>query len=296
MGSDIICFGEAMVELSAIQDGSCRIGVGGDTFNTAVYLARAGHDVSYATAVGDCPFSAKLIESLETEGISPRLAPAIEGRSLGLYAIDVDPHGERSFTYWRSQSAVRSLLHSPFAEYVLNAMRKAGTLYLSGITLSLFALNDRKMIFDVMRERREAGMRTVFDGNYRPRNWHDEGEARTSIAQAVSLATWSLPTFDDEQMLFGDRSPEETAARHLELGAHEVIVKHGANGALIDGTKWIRPPNAVVPRDTTGAGDSFNAGYVAARANGTSAEDAVLDGHRLAGRVLMVPGALLPRE
>lgn len=296
MTSDIVCFGEAMVELSAIQETSCRIGIGGDTFNTAVYLARAGHDVAYATAVGDCPFSTRLIDTLKTEAISTETALRLPGQSVGLYAISVDDEGERSFTYWRSQSAVRSMLSSPGASKIIDAMRNADTLYLTGITLSLFDDQDREQIFSLLEDRCAAEKRNVFDGNYRPRNWANAAAAREAIVRCVALATWSLPTFDDEQMLFGDTSPEATAERHRALGANEVIVKHGAAGALINGDTWIKPPATVKPLDTTGAGDSFNAGYIQARLEGHDSKNAVLAGHSLAGRVLKVPGALIPRE
>ncbi|MEM9837637.1 MAG: sugar kinase [Pseudomonadota bacterium] len=294
MGTEIITFGEAMVELSAIQDDQCRIGIGGDTFNTAVYLARNGHHVAYATAVGTCPFSAQLLDALHKENISKHLAPALPGRSVGLYAISVDDEGERSFTYWRSESAVRSLFDAPEANEVLSAMREVETLYLSGITLSLYTDEVQGQILNLMEERKSAGNRNVFDGNYRPRNWKNVEAARSVIMKAIGLATWSLPTFDDEAELFGDRTPEETAERHRATGADEVVVKHGADGALVDGVEWVKPPEKVTPKDTTGAGDSFNAAFLSARLRGASSVEAALAGHKLAARVLSVPGALIP--
>jgi 2-dehydro-3-deoxygluconokinase len=50
------------------------------------------------------------------------------------------------------------------------------------------------------------------------------------------------------------------------------------------------------PVDTTAAGDSFNAGYLAARINGAMPRDAAAAGHRLAGAVIMAPGAVIPKD
>lgn len=296
MSAEIICFGEAMVELSAIEDSACRIAIAGDTFNTAVYLARAGHVVSYATAVGSCPFSCKLRDTLKLEGIAQDLVHTIKDRSVGLYAIDVDKTGERSFTYWRSESAVRSLLETSEGASILAEMKQAKTVYLTGVTLSLYTDEYREKIFDMMLSRKEHGQLTVFDGNYRPRNWKSANLARDAITRAISLATWSLPTFDDEAALFGDETPEATAERHKLLGVAEVTVKHGAKGAYVDGAAWVTPRMVITPKDTTGAGDSFNAAYISARLYGQSTKEAALAGHALAGRVLNVPGALLPRD
>jgi len=294
MTTDILCFGEAMVELSAIQETNCRIAIAGDTFNTAVYLSRAGHRVGYVSAVGTCPFSTKLLGALGDENIDATSVPALPDQSVGLYAISVDDHGERSFTYWRSESAVRSLFESENADAVASALKDVETLYLSGITLSLYTAEAQRQILGILADRKNAGKRNTFDGNFRPRNWQDHDQARDIISEAISLSTWSMPTFDDEAMLFGDTSPEDTAKRHLDLGVDEVTVKHGAAGALVNGNHWVRPPETIKPIDTTGAGDSFNAAYLSSRLRGEATEDAALAGHRLAGQVLKVPGALIP--
>ncbi|MEM1380200.1 MAG: sugar kinase [Pseudomonadota bacterium] len=294
--ADVVSFGEAMLELSGLEPERCRLSIAGDTFNTAVYLARAGISVAYATAIGACPFSQRLTQALQAEGIATDLVARVPDRALGVYAIELDEDGERSFTYWRSESAVRALFSSAKAETVRSALLETKLLYLSGITLSLYTEDVRDELLRVLEKRKTEGLCTVFDPNYRPRNWSSAAVAQAAMERATSLATWSLPTFDDEAALFGDASPEATADRHRALGADEVIVKHGAKGAFIAETGWVAPQTVVTPTDTTGAGDSFNAAYIAAQLTGADKTTSVRFGHQLAAKVLSVSGALLPRN
>ena len=102
-----VLVGEGMLELS--QEGAAwRLGYGGDTLNTAIHLARAGIETAYLTAVGSDPFSADLKAKWQGEGLDTSLILTHPTRGSGLYAINTDERGERSFTYWRGESAARA--------------------------------------------------------------------------------------------------------------------------------------------------------------------------------------------
>src|SRR5215467_12209996 len=105
----IVCVGEVMVELAHGADGRYGLAYGGDTFNTAVYLARAGVPVAYATALGDDPYSDGAAALAAAEGVSCDLVQRVPGRTMGLYLIETDPSGERRFTYWRDRAPAREL-------------------------------------------------------------------------------------------------------------------------------------------------------------------------------------------
>lgn len=156
----VVCFGEVMAELAGLEADTVRVGVGGDTFNTAVYLARLGTPVSYATAVGRDPFSLRIRERLSMEGVADDLVITSPDRNCGLYAIEVDASGERSFTYWRDRSAARQFFALPRSAEVLAGMERADVLYLSGITLSLFSGDERRRIVDLARSVRQRGGRS----------------------------------------------------------------------------------------------------------------------------------------
>lgn len=293
----VVSFGECMLELSRQPDGAARLAFGGDSLNTAVYLARLGVDVSYATALGRDPWSEELRKAWAEEGLGLGLVLADPDRVPGLYAIRTDESGERTFTYWRDRSAARNFFHIEGAAKAVAGMTEADILYLSGITLSLFDGADRAAIRAIAQAVRGRGGRIAFDPNYRPRNWPSSEAARKAIGGFAPLVDIALPTFEDEQALWGDASPEATLARWREAGATTVVVKQGPDGALVGDAAGVRlvETSPVDPIDTTGAGDSFNAAFLHAVLGGADLVAAARAGHALAARVIGCSGAILPR-
>ena len=286
-------FGEAMIELSGVSESGAKIGVAGDTYNTAVYLSRAGINARYVTALGDDPFSQRIISAMQQEHVDTTSILEIPGGSPGLYAIDVDDAGERSFTYWRSASAVRGFFDQPGPEKIVADMKQAKALYLSGITLSLFDAAGRQNISDIMQVVRASGGQVVFDTNYRARGWSSRKQAAEAIEAIMPLVSIALPTWEDEKELFDVADAENCAARWHGAGADEVVVKAGELGAYSTETGWIAPPQKIAPVDTTGAGDSFNGAYLAARIQGMSVAEAIMQGHALTAKVLLTNGAII---
>ncbi|TCT05249.1 sugar kinase [Aquabacter spiritensis] len=296
----VVCVGEVMVELARGGDGRFGLAFGGDTFNTAVYLARAGIDTGYATALGDDAFSEQILGLAAMEGVGRSAVLQVKGRVPGLYLITTDDRGERSFHYWRDTSPARLLFELDGWQEVAAQLVDARALYFSGITLSLYSNAGLGRFLAALELAGERGAWRVFDGNFRPRGWGgDLARARTVFAEAMKRASIALPTFEDEVALWGDASPRATIERITTYGVREVVVKNGPGGALVyaDGSLIEVPVEREVrPVDTTGAGDSFNAGYLAARLKGETPEAAALAGHRLASAVIMHRGAIIPRS
>lgn len=299
MTIEAVCIGECMVELSR-QGERYGLAYGGDTFNTAAYMARAGASVGYATALGDDPYSDGIAALIASEDVDGSTIARVPGRNPGLYIIETDAAGERTFHYWRDRSPARELFERPEGARVASAMAASRLVYFSGITLSLYAPAGLDAFEAALVAARKAGARIAFDGNYRPRGWgHDTARARATFARFLAHCDIALPTFDDEKMLWGDEAPADTALRLAAHGVTEIAVKLGADGA------WIRAngaavqvpvPVAVTPVDTTAAGDSFNGGYLAARLAGASLERAALTGHAMAGAVIQHRGAIVPKD
>lgn len=291
--ASIICCGEGMLELTR-QGSGCQLGYGGDTLNTAIHLARAGHAVGYLTALGTDPFSAELREEWAGEGIDCRFVLAHPRRLPGLYAITLDDAGERTFAYWRDSSAAREMFALPEMAALVPVAAAADLLIFSLISLAILPDEGRQALLDLARRVRANGGRVGFDANYRSRLWSSPEEARAWRDRAIALADFGLPTLDDERLL-GDVDAALVAAHWRELGCGEVVVKLGDQGCLLpDGT--IAPPPAVlVPLDTSGAGDAFNAGYLGARMNGETECAAAAMGQALAGWTIMRRGAV-PRR
>ena len=292
----VVAIGECMLELSRSSDG-WRLAYGGDTFNAALYMRRLGLPVAYLTALGADSFSASMRTAWLEAGMDMSLVLTDPTRLPGLYAITTDATGERSFSYWRSESAVRRLFGLPGIEAALAAASTATLLYLSGITLSLFSEGERATLISIARAVRSNGGRVAFDPNYRSSGWQDADTARAAIRDFFPEVSIVLPSFDDEQNLWKDATPDVTASRCLSWGAHEVIVKLGSRGCLVaegGSSTCLAAAPAPFVVDTTGAGDSFNAAYLAARLKGLDARAAAAAGCRLGSLVIQYPGAILP--
>lgn len=295
----IVSIGEVMIEMARGQDGRFSQACGGDTFNTAVYLARRGLPVAYATALGDDIYSDRIVSLASAEGIATDLIMRVAGRLPGLYLIETDAKGERSFSYWRENAPARELFELPDWGRIAESIIGARVVYFSGITLSIYSNQGLGRFLALLELARKAGTRVVFDGNYRPRAWKgDVQRTRTVFMEALKRVDIALPTYDDEALLWGDTSPDATIERLQAFGIAEIAIKNGPNSALVaaGGHKEFVPvPNVVVPIDATAAGDSFNAGYMAARLADENPGDAAIAGHKLASEVIRHRGAIMPR-
>lgn len=295
----VACIGECMIELTLPREGtSGGVGFAGDTLNVAVYLKRAAPEtqVAYVTALGTDPLSERMISFFATEDLDTRLIERRTDRVPGLYAISLDDHGERSFTYWRDSSAARTLFLAP-ATVTPDHLAGFDLIYLSGITVAILAPEARSALLTTLRSFRAAGGRVAFDSNYRPRLWPDQATAQHEIGAFWALTDIGLPSVDDEMALYGDTDETSVLARMAAHGITRGALKRGAEGPLALG--WQGEPPAFPPAervvDTTAAGDSFNGGYLAALLGGASEPDCLLAGHSTAAHVIGFPGAIVPR-
>lgn len=304
MTQRVAVIGECMLELQGQAFGPMTQSYGGDTLNTAVYLQRCGRahglEVSYATAVGEDSLSQGLMDRWTQQGLDTRLVRRIAGRHPGLYMIQVDERGERSFHYWRDTAAAKAyfeVAQTPLEQFA----DQYNCLYLSGITLAILPPAGRERLLDLMARMRGSAT-VVFDNNYRPRLWPDRLQALDVFQRAFSLATVALVTADDHQALLGLDTPEAALAHAQDLPTPEVVIKRGAEPTLVrsaeDPGHWRTAPTERVARvvDTTAAGDSFAGGYLARRLAGASAIEAATHGNRVAARVIQHHGAVIPAE
>ncbi|PRX33949.1 2-dehydro-3-deoxygluconokinase [Meinhardsimonia xiamenensis] len=295
----VACIGEAMVELALddVAPDVARVGFAGDTLNTAVYLKRALPEahVAYVTRLGTDRFSERMISFMQAEGLATDLVGRSHERVPGLYAITTDRAGERSFTYWRDRSAARQLFEvEPPA---LEDLAGFDLVFLSAISLAIMSAEARAALLEWLPAYRAGGGRLAFDSNWRPALWPDRPTARAIIEAAWRQTDIALPSLDDELAIFGERQEGEVLARLREFGVRSGALKRGAAGPLaLDGTPAgpFAPATRVI--DSTAAGDSFNAAYLAARLRGLSEAECLAAGHALAARVVGARGAILPRE
>ncbi|MCC1482067.1 sugar kinase [Roseibaca sp. Y0-43] len=290
----ILCLGEAMVELAPVGDGLYRRGFAGDTFNTAWHMAQIlgpRADVGFVTRVGQDSLSLAFIEECRAGGLDVGAISQSAERGMGLYMIALDGV-ERSFHYWRGQSAARCLADEPAR--LARDLAGAGLVHLTGISVAILTPDARDTLRKALCAAKARGALLSFDPNLRPALWQSLDDMRAVLPDFLALADILLPGFDDEAHAWGDADPQASLARLGQFGASEIVVKN-AGGAVHMAHKGqgrvVQLPPVSGIRDTTGAGDAFNAGYLAARALGHGPERAIDWGHRMAGHVLRSAGA-----
>jgi len=301
----VATIGECMIELRHTDAETLKLGFGGDTLNTAVYLARLGHagsvQVDYVTALGDDAYSEAMLASWRAEGVGTDLVARLPGRLPGLYIIRTDKRGERSFTYFRSAAAARDMLRDDRDARLAERLSGYACVYFSGVTLSILDDEQRRKLMDVLDRLRGSRTRIAFDSNYRPVGWPSAETARDWMTQAWRRCDIAMPTLDDEQRLFGDADVEACITRLRRLGLGEIVLKVGGEGSLVlthDVAEPTRVPPVKVTKvvDTTAAGDSFNAGYLYGRLTGQGPVASAGLGSRLAAIKIQHPGAIIARE
>ncbi|HFM1289436.1 TPA: sugar kinase [Escherichia coli] len=283
MSKKIAVIGECMIELSE-KGADVKRGFGGDTLNTSVYIARqvdpAALTVHYVTALGTDSFSQQMLDAWHGENVDTSLTQRMENRLPGLYYIETDSTGERTFYYWRNEAAAKFWLESEQSAAICEELANFDYLYLSGISLAILSPTSREKLLSLLRECRANGGKVIFDNNYRPRLWASKEETQQVYQQMLECTDIAFLTLDDEDALWGQQPVEDVIARTHNAGVKEVVVK--------------LPKEKVI--DTTAAGDSFSAGYLAVRLTGGSAENAAKRGHLTASTVIQYRGAIIPRE
>lgn len=295
--------GECMIELRHTDANTLVMNTAGDTFNTAIYLARYRHplhlSVDYMTALGDDPYSNMMLVAWQQEGVGTDLVQQLPDRLPGLYLVRTDNHGERKFYYYRSQAAAREMFRGPKTSTILNALLHYNYLYLSGISLAILDSQSRQQLLQLLQQAKKSGAHISFDTNYRRILWETQTIAQEQIKQALSYATVALVTFEDEQKLWGDKSLQQSAERLHQWGVAEVVIKIGAEGCFLShsgGQEYLTAKKVTQVVDTTAAGDAFNSGYLAGRIKGFSPLEAADCGQRIAAIVISYPGAIIPQE
>lgn len=321
--ASIACIGECMVELTQTdtselsnRDASSnsneserflKVNFAGDTLNTTVYMARlleaSNIAINYVTALGEDNFSSGMLAAWQQEGIDTHHVSRLSGKLPGLYSVNVDATGERSFHYWRSESAARSLFsHALTDEQMESIAAENSLIFLSGITVAILPYESRKQLVNLLKKAKHNGAKVAFDTNHRPALWqaregNNSDDARHWYQCILALTDIALLTFEDEQLLFNDQSVEDTLQRLQHIP--ELVIKRGSAPCIVksgDDIQSVIAQKVSTPVDTTGAGDSFNGAYLSSRIQGSSPVEACQAGHRLAAEVIMHRGGVIPKE
>ena len=296
----IALLGECLIELNGEPFGNMYQTFGGDTLNTAVYLARlmsGAVEVQYLTAIGTDALSEGMLRRWRAEGLETSAVLRDPTRLPGLYLIQLDEQGERSFLYWRRQSAARYLLRHPEFERVAAALAEAEIIYVTGISLAILPPGDRARLVALLAQLAARGKKLVLDSNYRAALWSSASAARSTLRALLPSVCLLLTTFDDEQQIWRDDTVDAARERLHAAGARVVLIKRGSVGCLYSdrtATVAVAAPPVTEVVDTTAAGDAFNAAFLAGWLTGLDAQESCRLGNALAGIVIQHRGAIIP--
>lgn len=293
----VVSIGECMVELREAGGGLLSKSFAGDAYNTAVYLKRSapGAQVQFLSVTGADPLSLAMRAAWRAEGVDDAPAFTDPDREVGLYLIELDAAGERRFHYWRQASAARQWMQQLRAGGG-DPLSGADLVYLSGVSLAILPAEEQQQALLLMRWLHGRVGAIAFDPNIRPALWPNLGVARAVVEAAIGLCDIVLPSADDLALLYGPAAPEALAAKLWRLHAREIALTLGADGCLVvtpEGRAALPAPE-VCGVDTSGAGDSFNGAYLAARLSGAPPGKAAEAALAVASRVVTAPGAIVP--
>ncbi|GHE95747.1 sugar kinase [Thalassotalea profundi] len=307
--SNIYVFGECMIELrvdkalnSSQNDTSSKIlkqAFAGDVLNTAIYLKRTfpALNAHFVSAVGHDKFSVDMLNFLKEEHIGCDFVFQSDNKIPGLYAIETDETGERTFNYWRENSAAKEVM--PFiTQDVIGKLAEGDMFFFSGISLAVITASDRPLFWKMLAQLKSAGVSIVFDPNYRARMWETPEQAKEQFEKAFSLSDIALPGVDDFQQLYGIKTADEVYNFCQQFNFEELVIKNGEAEILCyhQGKQYqfsVIPVTNVV--DTTSAGDSFNGAYLGARINKQDIDSALKIASQAAGFVIQHQGAIVPK-
>ena len=289
---DVVALGEAMLEFNQTHPGEPQYlqGFGGDTSNAVIAAARAGARTSYLTRLGQDRFGDLLMGLWESEGVDSSGIERDPQAPTGIYFVTHGAKGHE-FSYLRAGSAASRMTPSWLPREVV---RQSKILHVSGISLAISA-SARDTAFDAMALAREAGTLVSFDSNLRLKLWSLD-EACAGITRAIALCDLFLPSVDDVNVLSGHSDPGAIVDWSHALGARQVVLKLGGDGALVsDGSRReVVKGHRVKVLDATGAGDCFCGNLLARIALGDSLFDAARYANAAAAVAVQGFGAVAP--
>ncbi|QEO56891.1 sugar kinase [Francisella marina] len=301
--SKLLAIGECMLELSgqAQLDSQVKLNFGGDVLNTALYYARLNGDVSFLTALGDDNLSNQMINKWNDENIDTLKVLKIKDKVPGLYAIQTDNLGERSFYYWREQAPIKDIFYHLSKEELDKYCKEYDYLYFSGISLSRWDNRQLEIFANWLKDFRNSGddKEIIFDLNYRPKCWKSKQQTKEFLEKVLKYVTIVLTTFDDEELLFDDVNYQKTLDRYNRFNIPIVIIKHGKNPTLLqyqNKINLVKANKVVTPVDTTAAGDSFNAAFLAAFINNLGLQASIEFAQDFAAEIIQHNGAIIDKK
>lgn len=291
-----------MLELRTATDTTFHRGYAGDTYNSAIYAKRwnSALNVAFCSALGTDSISHDMMQVWKSHDIDCSLLLTSPNRLPGIYSISIDDHGERSFDYWRDQSAATQLIPLLNQAGSGSFIGDHDVIYVSGISFAILDDDGKQGLLDLLSERRSNGAKIAYDPNYRARMWRSTEHAKAWNDKVYEISDIAFPGLEDHSALYQHENHQQIRQHLNDLGVSEIVIKCDADGvyAYQENTLVTHQPFVAAPQqiDSTAAGDSFAGTYLAARLNDAKPEQAIIAAMAIAGLVVQHKGAIMPLD
>ncbi len=271
IGAAIIDILAGPVNENVFQTGSMpmdttKMSFGGDALNEAVALSRMGKNVQLVTKIGDDDAGKSVIEYIKSNALSAESVVVEEGLTTGMNIVLIDDKGERYFLT-NPNGSLRKLSENDIVPYIEDA---ADIVSFASIFVS--PLMDIDAMARVFKKVKEKPGRILTADMTKAK----KGESLKDLEKILPYIDYIFPNHEEIALLTGETDPYVNAKLLVDAGAACAVVKNGAKGCVIctkDEMYTIPAYKGTKVVDSTGAGDSFAAGFLYGLSNGYSLEE-----------------------
>lgn len=298
----ILIAGETLIDfipdaagpLASVESFSKR--AGGAPANVAVGLARLDADLDFWTRVGTDAFGDFLVDTLAGEGLSGPLVEQDPVAQTTLAFVSLGADADREFSFYHDRTADTRMQPGTITD---DELAEYGWVHVD--VLSLDTQPSRSAIIDLAERTRRTDTVVSFDPNSRSERWGEFSYAE-SAERGFGLADVVKATPEDLREAGFEGDAPELARAVCEFGPHTALITLGGEGSYAyarsdapwadEETEVLHEGYAVDAVDTTGAGDAFTSGAIAALSAGDALEEALAFGNAVAATTTTEPGAM----
>jgi sugar/nucleoside kinase (ribokinase family) len=263
---------------------SLKLYSGGCAMNAAIDLAKIGANVTILGMTGNDGFGSFLYSELEKYGIDTKGLIINDNVNTSASVVLIDSSGERTFLHSIGANGV-------FSEQDINydIISNSKIVFVAGSML--MPSFDGIGCANFLKKAKEAGKITVLDTA-----WDDKGRWMSVLEPCLSYLDYFLPSIEEAQQLSGQAEPEEIAKVFFEGGVKSIVIKLGKDGCYMQedaNSKGVYIPtySQIKPVDTTGAGDSFCAGFIYGLSAGMDMQECCRFANAVGTHCIMETGA-----
>ena len=267
-----------------VWSSAVQMNPGGTTANVSANIACLGISSAFIGGIGSDPYGQYILDAFAREGVNTEGIFIKQDGFTGIVLAIIDDEGERTFVACARGSAYTLLTEADVSQIDFD---QYDILHTSGVSLVEQPSRDAQLF--AMKNARDLGKKIYYDPNLRLEGDIFPRELYNAQLEAISLSDVVLIGEEELYLMCKCKSIKNGSARLHEKGAGLIVVKQGSQGvSVFDGKDSMTVPSFKVQVcSTAGAGDAFDAGFIAAQLRGYSMYDSLVYANAVAGLKVM---------